>query len=103
MKNSADGLEESHLLRNASNSHSHQHMTFNDEMVCQVLIAVDWSPSYSSYKINLQHMCEELKDFVLCYLSLCEVEKKVIRRCVYYIVIETNSSKAASVNSNWDY
>jgi hypothetical protein len=77
-KSSADELEESHLLRNSGNSQS-QNMTFDDGMVRQVLIAVDCGPSHSSYKINLQRMCEELKEFVLCYLSLREVEKKFIK------------------------
>ena len=78
-KKSADELEESHLLRSSSNSHSQQNMTFDDGMVRQVLIAVDCGPSNSSYEIRLQRMGEELKEFVLCYLSLREVEKKVIK------------------------
>lgn len=44
-------------------------MTFDDGMVRQVLIAVDCGPSHSSYEINLQRMCEDLKEFVLCYFK----------------------------------
>jgi hypothetical protein len=79
---SADDLEESHLLRKVPNSTiswSKQKISFDDGIVKQVLAAVDDDTLILSYRKNLHVMCEELKQFVRCYLSLREVEKKVVK------------------------
>lgn len=79
---SADDLEESHLLRKVPNSTiswSKQNISFDDGIVKQVLAAVDDDTLILSYRKNLHVMCEELKQFVRCYLSLREVEKKVVK------------------------
>lgn len=79
---SADDLEESHLLRKVPNSTiswSQQNISFDDGIVKQVLAAVDDDTLILSYRKNLHVMCEELKQFVRCYLSLREVEKKVVK------------------------
>jgi hypothetical protein len=79
---SANDLEESHLLRKVPNSTipwSQQNISFDDGIVKQVLAAVDDDTLILSNRENLQAMCEELKQFVRCYLSLREVEKKVVK------------------------
>jgi hypothetical protein len=79
---SADDLEESHLLRKVPNSTiscSQQNISFDDGIVKQVLAAVDDDTLILAYRENLHVMCEELKQFVRCYLSLREVEKKVVK------------------------
>ncbi len=79
---SADDLEESHLLRKVPDStisKSQQNISFDDGIVKQVLAAVDDDTLILSHRENLHVMCEELKQFVRCYLSLREIEKKVVR------------------------
>lgn len=78
-KKSADDLEESSLLRNSTASWSPQNISFDDGMVMQVLTAVDNGTATLSYEEHLQCMCDELKQFVMCYLSLREIEKKVVK------------------------
>ncbi|KAL3817457.1 hypothetical protein ACHAXA_001464 [Cyclostephanos tholiformis] len=81
-KTSADALEDFHLLRNVSNSiipHSQHNISFDDGAVRQVLAAVVDDTLILSREESLHVMCEELKQFVRCYLSLREVEKKAVK------------------------
>jgi hypothetical protein len=81
-KKSADVIEDSQLLRMVTNSTispSQHHISFDDGVVRQVLAAVVDDTSIMTCEGSMHDMCEELKQFVRCYLSLREVEKKGVK------------------------
>ena len=84
-KGSVDRLEDTTLTRKVPNStfsQSEQGLSFDDEAVRQVLAALDGYAiifNTMSLRESLQSMCSELKQFVRCYLSLREVEKKAVK------------------------
>lgn len=82
-KHSADKLEELNRSRQVPNStvtQSTQSISFDDGAIRQVLAAIDDDELNLPDQNSLQHkMCEEVKLFVVCYLGLKEVEKKVVK------------------------
>ena len=81
-KESANIIEDSQLLRivtKSTISHSQRDISFDDGVVRQVLAAVVDDTLIMSCEERLHVMCEELKQFVRCYLSLRQVEKKVVK------------------------
>jgi len=84
-KESADRLENTNLSRKAPNStfsQPEQELSFDDRAIEQVLAAIDYSvisPKTLSSRKTSRSMCMELKQFVRCYLSLREVEKKAVK------------------------
>jgi len=84
-KESADCLEDTTLTRkmpNSTFSQSEQGLSFDEGAVRQVLAALDDDaiiPTTLSFRESLQSMCKELKQFVRCYLTLREVEKKAVK------------------------
>ena len=80
-KECADALEEVQFQRKANVQVGHN-LAFDDEAVKQVLAVLDddtMLPDGISYKESLPCMSKEVKQFVMSYMSLREVEKKVIK------------------------
>jgi len=81
-KESADELEELQYQRQvpkAAITQSIPKISFDDGAIRQVLSALDSDTLSIPCQDNLQRMCEEVKQFITCYLSLREVEKKVVK------------------------
>ena len=82
-KESAEVLDESNLQRKMSTSPALQPaINYDDGAVKQILAALEGNPNLPptpSFRETLLSMCEELKQFVTCYLSLREVEKKAVK------------------------
>ena len=81
-KQSADELEELLFQRRVPNSsigQAKQSLSFDDGAIRQVLSALDTNTLNVSCQDNLKCMCEEVKQFITCYLNLREVEKKAVK------------------------
>lgn len=81
-KQSADELEELHYQRQIPNSTTTQakaNLSFDDGAIRQVLSALDTDTLNISSNDRLQCICNEVKQFITCYLNLREVEKKVVK------------------------
>ncbi len=80
-KQSADELETLHFQRQVPNStiaQAKQHLSYDDGAIRQLLSALDTNTLNISCQDNLKCMCEEVKQYISCYLNLREVEKKVV-------------------------
>ncbi|KAL7430224.1 hypothetical protein ACHAXH_001502 [Discostella pseudostelligera] len=98
-KESADELEELHYQRQvpkATNTQSIPNISFDDGAIRQVLSALESDTlSILPCQDNLQRMCEEVKQFITCYLSLREVEKKVVKESGQAITASSLKQSAA--------
>jgi SWI/SNF-related matrix-associated actin-dependent regulator 1 of chromatin subfamily A len=98
-KESADELEELHYQRQvpkATNTQSIPNISFDDGAIRQVLSALESDTlNILPCQDNLQRMCEEVKQFITCYLSLREVEKKVVKESGQAITASSLKQSAA--------